>query len=127
MIDMTDRVISYLKDASLTSSYKLQAPFWRDTGKAGDKFIVVQPAGGTAVTEDLANDFYVTVWVIGAQGGEDMVSILDRSREIMEFVKYNAVDSCLGYVRLLNPFPTPVQTEEKRVAVQISLLIRYGE
>lgn len=127
MIDMTERVTAYLKDAGLTDGYKVQEMFWRDTGKTTDKFIVIQPAGGTSVTDDLSNDYFATVWVLGVQGGTDLKDVVTRGREIMQYVKDHAVDSCLGYVRLLNPFPTPVQTEEKRVAIQISLLIRYGE
>lgn len=127
MIDMTDRLTAYLKDTGLTDGYKVQAMFWRDTGKTTDKFIVIQPAGGTIVTADLSNDYFATVWVLGVQGGADLKDVVTRGREIMQYVKDHSVDSCLGYVRLLNPFPTPVQTEEKRVAIQISLLIRYGE
>ncbi|QHJ79537.1 MAG: hypothetical protein [Caudoviricetes sp.] len=127
MIDMTDRLTAYLKDARLTDGYKVQAMFWRDTGKTTDKFIVIQPAGGTIVAADLSNDYFATVWVLGAQGGEDMTQVIARAREIMQYVKDHQIDSCLGSVNLLNPFPTPVQTEEKRVAIQISLRIRYGE
>lgn len=127
MIDMTDRLTAYLKDAGLTDGFKFQAMFWRDTGKAADKFIVVQPGGGTIVTADLSNDYFMSVWVLGAQGGEDMAQVISRSREIMQYVKDHQIDSCLGSVNLLNTFPRPVQTEEKRVAIEISLRIRYGE
>lgn len=63
MIDMTDHLTAYLKDAGLTDGFKVQAMFWRDTGKAADKFIVVQPGGGTIVTDGLANDYFMSVWV----------------------------------------------------------------
>lgn len=127
MIDMTDRLTAYLKDAGLTDGYKVQAMFWRDNGKTTDKFIIVQPGGGTIVTADLSNDYFMSVWVLGAQGGEDMPQVIARAREIMQYVKDHQIDSCLGSVNLLNPFPRPVQTEEKRVAIEISLRIRYGE
>ena len=127
MIDMTERVTAYLKDAGLTDGYKVQEMYWRDTGKATDKFIIIQPAGGTSVTYDLSNDYFATVWVLGVQGGTDLKDIVTRGREIMQYVKDHAVDSCLGYVRLLSPPQKPYQTEEKRVAWEISLLIRYGE
>lgn len=127
MIDMTDRLTAYLKDAGLTDGYKVQVMFWRDTGKATDKFIVVQPGGGTIVTDGLANDYFMSVWIVGAQGGEDMAQVIARSREVMEYIKAHQIDSCLGSVNLMQPMPTPTQTGEKRVAMLISLRIRYGE
>lgn len=127
MINMLDRVDAWLEDSGLASGWIYQVPFWNDTGAATDRFIVLQPNGGSAMSPELGNDYYYLIWVVGQQGQTDTKSVLDKCYEVMNYISSNPKDSCLGELRLQTPMPTPVLTEEKRVVCQVAFRLIFGE
>lgn len=123
---MLERVYDYLNDAGLLTGWIDQKYIWIDTGGASDKFIILQPNGGTQVRDNLGSDHYFSLFIVGQHGNVDIQEVADKANEIIEYIKTHPLDSCLGYVQMQGPTPRPSLTEEKRVVFELMIRVVWG-
>ncbi len=114
----------WLVDNNLIPGMSMQMYFWDDSGTATERYAVIQPNGGTPMSKDLSNEFYMVLTLIGAKS--DRKKTMDAAQVIIDFTQQNPIDSCLGSIQMLVPTPTPILTEEGRCAVQLSFRIVFG-
>lgn len=123
---MLERVYDYLNDAGLLTGWTAQLQFWNDSENGDEQFIVIQSNGGTQVRQDLGNDFYFSVYVVGKQGQYNVSDVDAKANEIIEYIKQNPLDGCLGYIQLQSPLGRPMLTEEKRPVHELLLRVVRG-
>lgn len=126
-MNMLERVYDYLNDAGLLTGWTAQLQFWNDTEDGNEQFIVLQSNGGTQVRQDLANDFYFSVYVVGKHGQYNVQDVDAKANEIIEYIKENPLDSCVNYIQLQSPLGRPMLTEEKRPVHELLLRVVWGE
>lgn len=125
-MNMLERVYDYLNDAGLLSGWTAQLQFWNDTEDGNEQFIVLQSNGGTQVRQDLANDFYFSVYIVGKQGQYNVADVDAKANAITEYIKENPLDSCVNYIQLQAPLGRPMLTEEKRPVHELLLRVVWG-
>lgn len=123
-IAMHELFKGWLVDNNLIPGMSMQMYFWDDSGTATERYAVIQPNGGTQMSKDLSNEFYMLLTLIGAKS--DRKKTMDAAQVIIDFTQQNPIDSCLGSIQMLGPTPTPILTEEGRCAVQLSFRIVFG-
>lgn len=125
-MSMVDAVDSYLDSAGIYTGWQAQLQLWRDTDVANDRFIVLQTSGGTPLTPGLGADYYFSIFVIGRRGMPDIQECGDKANEIIEHIKNNGVDKCLGHIQMQSPLGQPSLTEEKRVVYELLVRVVRG-
>lgn len=125
-MNILERVYDYLNDAGLLTGWTAQLQFWNDSENGDEKFIVIQSNGGTQVRQGLGNDFYFSVYVVGKHGQYNVSDVDAKANEIIEYIKQNPLDGCLGYIQLQAPLGRPMLTEEKRPVHELLLLVVRG-
>ena len=125
-MNMLARVYDYLNDAGLLTGWTAQLQFWNDTEDGNEQFIVLQSNGGTQVRQDLANDFYFSVYIVGKQGQYNFQDVDAKANEIIEYIKSNPLDSYLNYIQMQAPLGRPMLTEEKRPVHELLLRVVWG-
>jgi len=121
---MHERFKTWLVDNNLLTGMTMQMYFWDDSGIASERYAVIQPNGGTQMSKDLSNEFYMLLTLIGAKS--DRKITMASAQTIIDFTQQNPIDSCLSYIQMIGPTPTPILTEEGRCAVQLSFRIVFG-
>lgn len=123
---MLERVYDYLNDSGLLTGWTSQLQFWNDSENGDEQFIVIQSNGGTQVRQDLGNDFYFSVYVVGKHGQYNVSDVDAKANEIIGYIKQNPLDGCLGYIQLQAPLGRPMLTEEKRPVHELLLRVVRG-
>lgn len=131
-MNMLERVYDYLVSGGIIETtppngWNYQQYIWNDNGVGSDKFIVLQPNGGTQIRDDLGSDYYFSLYVIGNQGNGDIQDVAEKVDEIIDYIKNHPLDSCLGYIQMQGPTPRPMLTEEKRVVFELMLRVVWGD
>ena len=113
----------WLVDKNLIPGMLMQMYFWYDSGLATERYAVIQPNGGLAMQMErgLSNEYYEVLWLIGAKN--DRKKTMDAAQVIIDYVRDNPLDSCLGAIQMLLPTATPMLTEEGRCVAQLSFRI----
>lgn len=125
-MNILERVYDYLNDAGLLTGWTAQLQFWNDSENGDEQFIVIQSNSGTQVRQGLGNDFYFSVYVVGKQGQYNVSDVDEKANEIIEYIKQNPIDECLGYIQLQAPLGRPMLTEEKRPVHELLLRVVRG-
>ncbi|MDU7405620.1 MAG: hypothetical protein E7L15_17410 [Citrobacter portucalensis] len=125
-MNILERVYDYLNDAGLLTGWTAQLQFWNDSENGDEQFIVIQSNGGTQVRQDLGNDFYFSVYVVGKHGQYNVSDVDAKANEIIEYIKQNPLDGCLGYIQLQAPLGRPMLTDEKRPVHELLLRVVRG-
>ena len=123
-IAMHEHFKKWLVDNNLIPGMTLQMYFWDDSGTATARYAVVQPNGGTMMSKDLGNEYYMLLSLIGAK--TDRKKTMDAAQAIIDFTQENPTDSCLGGIQMAGPTPVPMLTEEGRCECQLSFRIVFG-
>lgn len=126
-MNMLERVYDYLNDAGLLDGWTAQMQFWNDSQDGDEQFLVLQSNGGTQIRDGLGSDYYFSLYVVGKQGQYNVQDVDAKANEIIEYIKYHPIDSCLGYVQLQAPLGRPLLTEEKRPVHELMLRVVWGE
>lgn len=122
MINMIKMIEGYLNDGRVIGDWQCHYELWLDDKKAKSQFIVIQSNGGTAVNKDLGGDFYFSIYVIGKVGRENLDVVQNKAMSIIEYVKNNPINNCIGTIHMQAPLGRPTLTEENRVVYE--LLVR---
>ncbi|MDA5496951.1 hypothetical protein [Yersinia aleksiciae] len=123
---MYRRIKDWFVGSGLTAGFTVQALMWTDTGKLTDKFIVFRPSGGSAVRNDLSAEYYITVDVISAKGGNTEVE--DVVQRIIDFIQINPMpNDCIGHIQNMGGIPAPVLTTEGRLVFRLQFACLFGE
>lgn len=125
-MNILERVYDYLNGAGLLTGWTAQLQFWNDSENGDEQFIVIQSNGGTQVRQDLGNDFYFSVYVVGKHGQYNVSDVDAKANEIIGYIKQNPLDGCLGYIQLQAPLGRPMLTEEKRPVHELLLRVVRG-
>ncbi|MFP1868682.1 hypothetical protein [Lonsdalea quercina] len=123
---MHTRVRNHFVDAGLTDGFITQLLMWSDSGKPTDAFMVFRPSGGTAIDEVISSEYYVSVDVVGAKGGNGKADLAVQN--IIEYVKNNPMsNACLGQITNMGGIPAPIPTTEGRIVFRLLFSCLYGE
>lgn len=122
---MYQRVCDLLEQAGLFAGFTIQRRFWDDTGKGGDRFIVIRSNGGSAVDRDMASDHYVMLDVISAASG-DFANAETATQAIVDWVQQNPLNPCIGQISNMGGIPSPVLTTEGRMVWRLQFSCLYG-
>ncbi|MFP1897237.1 hypothetical protein ACLEDI_00855 [Lonsdalea quercina] len=123
---MHTRVRNHFVDAGLTEGFITQLLMWNDGGSLTDAFMVFRPSGGTAVDGVISSEYYVSVDVVGAKGGNSKADLAVQN--IIEYVKSNPMTNpCLGQITNMGGIPTPIPTTEGRIVFRLLFSCLYGE
>lgn len=120
------RLRNLFESAGLTAGLTIQTLMWNDTGKLSDAFIVFRPGGGSDIQNDRGGDFFVMVDVVGAKGKNAEADA--AVNEIADYISgQQGADSCVGVMRLLGGYPTPIPSAEGRLIYRLLVCCTYGE
>ena len=82
-IAMHEHFKTWLVDNNLIPGMTLQMYFWDDSGTATARYAVVQPNGGTMMSKDLGNEYYMLLSLIGAK--TDRKKTMDAARHYRDW------------------------------------------
>ncbi|WP_454878598.1 phage tail termination protein [Serratia inhibens] len=124
---MHERFKQWIVDSGLISGYKIQMYQWRQmtTDNGEQRYVVIQPNGGTSVRNDLGSEYYVMLSIVA--GKNDVEQPAADAQAIINHVQANPLDDCLGYIENMGATPTPIFTEESRMVLRLQFRIVYGE
>lgn len=123
---MHARVRDYFEEVGLTDGFIAQSLFWKDTGKANDKFIVFRPNGGTAIRNDLGSDYFVLIDVISSKRDPEPAD--QAVQIIIDHIQKNPMpNNCIGHIENIGGIPAPVLTSEDRLVYRLQFAITFGE
>ena len=123
---MHERVRNMFGDAGLTTGFTVQQLMYDDPGDLSKAVMVFRPNGGTPIRNDLGNDNYVLVDVIGAKDKNQAAATAVQS--ILDYVQENPhVDECVGKIENMGAYPTPVTTEEGRIVLRLQFACTFGD
>lgn len=124
---MHKRVRNLLVDTGLTAGYTMQMLVWMDTGKLSDRFIVVKPAGGSAIDSELSSEYYLSVDIISGKGAGEYEKADEAQRAMIEYFQKNPQTDCVGSIANIGGVPRPIITTEGRMVYQLMFICLYGE
>jgi len=113
-------------DAGLTNGFLVQLLNFNDPNDLSKAIMVFRPNGGTPIRNDLGNDNYVLVDVIGAKDKNQAAATAAQS--ILDYVQANPhADECVGKIENMGAYPTPVTTEEGRIVLRLQFSCTFGD
>lgn len=121
MTSVHDLFKQYIIDSGLIAGYTLQLYQWVDSGKAGDKYVVIMPDGGLPIVADLGREYNIMLMIVGARN--EMKNTMDLAASISSYVADNPENECIDYVENSSPIPRPIFTEDNRIVIQLSFRI----
>ncbi|MGU3413779.1 hypothetical protein ACLBW0_21660 [Enterobacteriaceae bacterium C34A] len=123
---MYQRVRNMFVDAGLTTGFVVQLLAFNDPGDLTKAVMVFRPNGGTSIRNDLGNDNYVLVDLIGAKN--KIQDVATAAQTIVDYVQANPhSDECVGKIENMGAIPAPVQTEEGRMVFRLQFACIYGD
>lgn len=123
---MYQRVRNMFVDAGLTTGFLVQMLMFNDPGDLTKAVMVFRPNGGTPIRNDLGNDNYVMVDLIGAKNKVQDLAMATQS--IIDFVQANPhADDCVGKIENMGATPAPVYTDEGRLVFRLQFACIFGD
>ncbi|HGL4247181.1 TPA: hypothetical protein ACKE17_003402 [Enterobacter hormaechei] len=125
-LPMYQRVRNMFGEAGLTNGFLVQLLNFNDPKDLSKAIMVFRPNGGTPIRNDLGNDNYVLVDVIGAKDKNQAAATAAQS--ILDYVQANPhADECVGKIENMGAYPTPVTTEEGRIVLRLQFACTFGD
>lgn len=123
---MYQRIGHILEDADLTDGYTVQWLIWDDSGKQGERFIVLRNNGGTPIDRDMAADYYVMVDVISGTSPGDYARSETDVQAIVDYIQKNPLNPRVGQITNMGGIPSPIPTTERRMVWRLQFVCLYG-
>lgn len=118
-------VADFFESNGIAEGFEIQTLRWRDNGDKNTAYIVFKPAGGSAISNDLGADYYVTVDVISGLAEGSITNLENSVKKIIEFIQENPISSdCFSHIENMGGIPAPINTTEGRLVFSLLFNIK---
>lgn len=109
----------YLDEKQLTKDFTVQYIMWTEKPDSKiQRYIVIQPDGGTGRFQELGADDFIQVILVSAKS--DPAPAIKRAQEILDYVRDNPASCELNSVFNMGGLTKPIPTIENRFIIQLS-------